>query len=53
MGIDLWNLILFCNRNLNTFFTTSGRVFFRTISGLVYICECYEINGILTVITEC
>ena len=29
------------------------REFFRTTSGLVYICECYEINGILTVITEC
>ena len=30
-----------------------GESFFRTTSGLVYICECYEINGNLTVITEC
>ena len=32
---------------------TSGLAFFRTTSGLVYICEYCEINGILTVITEC
>ena len=32
---------------------TSRLAFFRTTSGLVYICEYCEIKGILAVITEC